>query len=87
MHLSLNAFKANTKLYKIGIGSLFNLSNFSLKDDINVLNLAFLVGSTMLPLNNKQINNKLLVSCTINLCVFCILDCWITLPNPIFFLI
>lgn len=54
--------------------------SFSLKEERNVKNLAFLVGNTIFPLNNKQIKKRFLVS--LNLCVFCFIDCLITLPKP-----
>ena len=54
--------------------------SFSLKEERNVKNLAFLVGNTIFPLNNKQIKKRFLVY--LNLCVFCFIDCLITLPKP-----
>jgi hypothetical protein len=64
----------------------FFLINLSLKEAKKVKNLAFLVGNTMFPLNNQQIKYILLISCIINLCVFCLTDCLITLPKPRLFL-
>jgi hypothetical protein len=72
----------NTQVFIGNIGLRFFLINLSLKKAKKVKNLAFLVGNTILPLNIKQIKYKFLISCIINLCVFCLTDCLITLPNP-----
>ena len=40
----------------------FFFKSFSLKEERKVKNLAFLVGNTILPLNNKQIKYKFLMS-------------------------
>ena len=60
----------------------FFFNSFSLKEDKKVKNLAFLLGKTILPLNNKHIKYIFVMFCTTNLCVFCLTDCFITFPKP-----
>jgi len=47
-----------TQSIKGDIGVRFIFKSFSLKEERKVKNLAFIVGNTILPLNNKQIQLK-----------------------------
>jgi hypothetical protein len=89
-HPSPSTIPDNQLSSKVGITQVskgvivlrFFLISLSFKEDKKVKNLAFLVGNTILPLNSIQIKYKFLISCIINLCVFCLIDCLIILPNP-----
>jgi hypothetical protein len=51
-----------TQISKASMVARFLLISFSLKEERKVKNLAFLVGNTIFPLNNKQIKKRFLVS-------------------------
>jgi hypothetical protein len=69
------------------IGGKLFLISFSLNEDRKIKNLALLVGNTIFPLNKRQKRIIFLISCILNICIFFLVECSITFPNPKFFLI